>query len=309
MSEGIADATIARAPESLLRDHYDLRTSQSSPVDRGIDIRRLRQIDIDGHAGATTARWRQDVTAKLRKFVVQHHFAAKQFNICVHDTLAIFGELMKRALAAERPLVESDRFESVLDANVRLDWRRIGSERHGRAPLQIQYQPRRILQAFLDADQERHRFLAVDDAVIIGQCQIHHRADLDLAGDRDRAVLYLVHAENGGLRRVQDRRRHQRTIDAAIGNGEGAALHLVDLELAVARAPSEIGDALFDLGDRFAIAVAHHRHHQTLVGANSDADVIVILVDQIGAVDLGVGGWNILQRLHAGFGEKAHEAQ
>src|ERR1700732_5310843 len=70
---------------------------------------------------------------------------------------------------------------------------------------QIQHQPRRIFQAFLDANQERHRFLAVDDAVIVGQRQIHHRAYLDLASDRDRTILDLVHAENGGLRRVQDR--------------------------------------------------------------------------------------------------------
>src|SRR6266568_2183282 len=103
--------------------------------------------------------------------------------------------------------------------------------------LQIQHQPRRVFQALLDADQERHRFLAVDHAVIVGQRQIHHRADLDPAADRHRAFLDLVHAENGGLRRVQDRRRHQRTVDAAIGDGEGAALHLVDLELAVAKKP------------------------------------------------------------------------
>src|SRR5260370_3726305 len=60
---------------------------------------------------------------------------------------------------------------------------------------QIQHQPRRILQALLDTHQERHRVFAVDDAVIVGQRQIHHRAYLDLSTDRDRAILYLVHAE------------------------------------------------------------------------------------------------------------------
>src|ERR1700754_2113214 len=78
---------------------------------------------------------------------------------------------------------------------------------------EIEHQSRRIFEAFLDADQERHGFLAVDDAVIVGQRQIHHRAYLDLASDRDRAILDLVHAENSGLRRIQDRRRHQRAID------------------------------------------------------------------------------------------------
>src|SRR6266446_4319797 len=127
-------------------------------------------------------------------------------------------------------------------------------------PSQIQHQPRRILQAFLDAHQKRHRVLAIDDAVIVGQRQIHHRAYLDLAADRDRAILNLVHAEDAGLRRVQDRGRHQRAVDSAIGDGEGAALHLLDLELALARAPAEIGDALFDLGNRLLVAIAHHRN-------------------------------------------------
>src|SRR5713101_1843573 len=133
MAKGIAHAAITSTPERILRAHHDLGARRSSAVDCRIDIGRLRQIDIDGHAGAATARWRQHVAAKLRKFVVQHYFAAKQFNICVHDPLAVFGELMKRALGAERLLVESDRLESVLDANMRLDWRGIGSERHGRA--------------------------------------------------------------------------------------------------------------------------------------------------------------------------------
>src|SRR5438552_1317606 len=51
--------------------------------------------------------------------------------------------------------------------------------------LQIQHHPRRVFQTLLDADQVRHRLLAVDHAVIVGQRQIHHRPDLDLATDRD----------------------------------------------------------------------------------------------------------------------------
>ena len=35
--------------------------------------------------------------------------------------------------------------------------------------LQPQQKPARILDRFLDPDEEGHRFLAVDDAVIIGQ--------------------------------------------------------------------------------------------------------------------------------------------
>src|SRR5690606_26565890 len=54
--------------------------------------------------------------------------------------------------------------------------RKGGSEAPPSDCLKIEHQTLRILEAFLDAHQERHRFLAVDDPVIIGQRQIHHRA-------------------------------------------------------------------------------------------------------------------------------------
>src|SRR6267142_2628204 len=236
MAEGIANAAIARAPEGILWRQHDLGAGRLGLSNRRIDIRRFRHVDVDGHAGAAAAQGGQDVAAEFRKFVVQHHFAAKQLNIRVHDALAVVGEMMKRTFGVERLFVERDRFQSVLDANVGLNSRRICTKRHTCTPSQIQHQPRRIFQAFLDPHQESHGFLAVDHAVIVGQRQIHHRADLDLAADHHRTLLDLVHAQNAGLRRVEDRRRHQRAIDAAVGDGEGAALQLVDLELAVAGA-------------------------------------------------------------------------
>src|SRR5262252_8556538 len=136
-----------------------------------------------------------------------------------------------------------------------------------------------------------------------------HRPHLDPAGDRHRPFLDLVHAENAGLRRVEDRRRHQRAVDAAIGNGERAAQHFLDLERAVAGAAAEIGDGLLDLAQRFLIAVAHHRHDQAALRADRNADVTIIFVDDVGAVDLGIDRGNFLERLHAGAHEKSHEAE
>jgi hypothetical protein len=57
------------------------------------------------------------------------------------------------------------------------------------------------------------------------------------------------------------------------------------------------------------VGVAHDRHDEALVGADGDADVVVVLVDEVGAVDLGVDRRNFLQRLHAGLHEEAHEAE
>src|SRR4030095_17194161 len=79
-------------------------------------------------------------------------------------------------------------------------------------------------------------------------------------------------------------------VNAAVRDGERAALHLLYLTRPVAPAPPEIGNVLLDLRERFLVAVAHHRHDQALLGPDCDADVIVVLVDDVAAVDLGVDG-------------------
>src|SRR5690349_8041485 len=75
---------------------------------------------------------------------------------------------------------------------------------------EIQQEALRVFDAFLQADEEGDRFLAVDDPMIIAERQIHHWADLDLAVHHDRTVLSLVHAQDRGLRRIQDRGGQQR---------------------------------------------------------------------------------------------------
>ena len=59
-------------------------------------------------------------------------------------------------------------------------------------------------------------------------------------------------------------------------------------ELAVARLLAEVGDLLLDVGEAQRVGVAQHRHHQALLGADGHADVVVVLVDDVVAVDLGV---------------------
>ena len=103
----------------------------------------------------------------------------------------------------------------------------------------VEQYPGGLLDAFLDPHQESHCFAAVDNAVVVGEGDVHHRPDLDLVADGDRAPRDLVHAEDAGLRRVEDRRRHQRAVDAAIGDREGAAGEVLDRELPVARLAGE----------------------------------------------------------------------
>src|SRR5579859_5573126 len=182
----------------------------------------------------------------------------------------------------------------------------------GRRPspsLHVQQQALRIFQAFLDADQEGHGLAAVDHPVVVAERQIHHRTDLDLVADRDRALLGLVHAQDARLRRVQDRGRHERAVDAAVRDGEGAAGQFFHRQLAVARLLAIDADLLLDVGEAHQVRIAHDRHHEAALGADRNTDVVVVLVDQLVARDLGIDRRQFLQGGDAGLHEEGHEAE
>jgi hypothetical protein len=75
------------------------------------------------------------------------------------------------------------------------------------------------------------------------------------------------------------------------------------------RAQAQTTDFLFDLGNRHLVGIAHHRHDQALVGADSHADMAVVLVDDVGAIDLGIDRRDFFQRMADRLGEEAHEAE
>ena len=50
----------------------------------------------------------------------------------------------------------------------------------------------------------------------------------------------------------------------------------------------QLGDALLDAGEAQLVGVAQHRHHQPLLGADGHADVVVVVINDVGAVDAGV---------------------
>src|SRR5579883_2285536 len=177
------------------------------------------------------------------------------------------------------------------------------------ASLHIHQQPLGFLDALLDADEERHGLAAVDDAVVVGKREVHHRTCLDLVADHHRAHLDLVHAQDRRLRRVEDRRRHQRAVNAAIRDRERAAREILDGELAVARLAAELADPLPDICEPHLIRVADHRHDEALAGADGDADVVMVLVDDVVALDLRVDRRQFLERHDAGLDEERHEAQ
>src|SRR5262245_59761311 len=175
--------------------------------------------------------------------------------------------------------------------------------------LKIHYKTLGVLERFLDVNEEGDGLASANQAVVVGEREIHHRSRYDRAVTHDRALLDPVHAEDARLRRVQDRSREQGAVDAAIGNGERAALQLFERKLAAAGADAEIGHRRLDLGETHAIGVVQHRNDKAALGADGNADVIVVFVDDVLAVDLGIDGRNILQGLHGRLDEESHEAK
>lgn len=90
-----------------------------------------------------------------------------------------------------------------------------------------------ILHAVLDALQEQYGVLTVQQAMVVGQGQVHHRAGYDLVATDYWAVDNGVHTQNGRLGRVDDWSSHQRAKSTTVGNGEGAAIDIFKGEFAV----------------------------------------------------------------------------
>ena len=124
--------------------------------------------------------------------------------------------------------------------------------------------------------------------MVIGQRQVHHRTQDDLSVHAHGPLLDGVHAQDGTLGRIDDGRGQHRPVDAPVADREGAPLHLVRLEFAGLSARTEIGNGLFNLGEAHAVRIAQHGNHEALAAADGNADVEVMLVDDVRAPDLGI---------------------
>ena len=65
-----------------------------------------------------------------------------------------------------------------------------------RKRLKVEDEALGVLDGFLDAHEEGHGLFAVDQPVVVGEREIHHRPRHDLAVAHHGALLGTVHAEN-----------------------------------------------------------------------------------------------------------------
>src|SRR5262245_6999415 len=91
-----------------------------------------------------------------------------------------------------------------------------------------------LFDVLFDFDEEGDGFFAVYEAVVVAEGEVHHGADDDLVIQGDGALLNGVHAEDAALGGIENGGAEEAAVDAAITNGEDAALEVFDGEFAVA---------------------------------------------------------------------------
>src|SRR5439155_5151773 len=133
-----------------------------------------------------------------------------------------------------------------------------------------------------------NRFAAIYDSVVVGHRQVHHRADHHASFASDGAFLNRVHAEHAALGRIHNGRGEERAIDAAVADGESAALELIHFQFVLLSAAGEIANGQFDFGEAQALSTAQNRDDQTFAAADRDADVVEIVVHDIGLAHFGI---------------------
>src|SRR5215204_1756096 len=176
-------------------------------------------------------------------------------------------------------------------------------------PLAFQQQRLGVFDQFFDADQEANRLGAVYDTVVIGECEVHHGTNHDLAFDDDRALLDLVHPQYRNLGHGEDGRRDQRAEDATVGYGERTTAQIFEGQLALAGLCGQVCYALFDLREVLVVGVADDGDDEPLVRGDGHAYIVVLLEKELVPLQFGVDFRESLERPDGSLGEEAHEAE
>src|SRR5690606_6820004 len=114
---------------------------------------------------------------------------------------------------------------------------------------------------------------------------------------------------DGALGRVDDGGGHQGAKHTTVGDGEVAASQFIHGQLAVTALASHVFDGLLDVGQAHVVAIAQHRGHQPAGGRNGDADVEIVVVNDIVTVQPGVHFRIAFQGLHHRLDVEGHEAE
>ena len=124
--------------------------------------------------------------------------------------------------------------------------------------------------------------------MIVAEGEVRHRPNRDGIVDDDRTFFDRADAEDRHLRLIDDRHAELCPEGAWIRDRERAAGHLVGFQLFVPRAVRQIGDSAAQPEKVPFVSVPDHRHDQTPVERDRNADVDFLVVDDVVAVNRGV---------------------
>ena len=104
-----------------------------------------------------------------------------------------------------------------------------------------------IFDGLFDLHEEGDGFFAVDEAVVVAEGEIHHRAGDNLAVYYNGALLDFVHPEDAALGRVEDWGAQKRAVNAAVADRKDAAAEVVEGNFAVAGFGAKLNNTFFNL--------------------------------------------------------------
>ena len=150
--------------------------------------------------------------------------------------------------------------------------------------------------------------------MVVADAEMHHGADGDgivavFVGDDDGLLDDPADAHDRDLRLVDDRHAELGAEDSRVGDGEGATLDFVGLELLGASALAEIADGALQSDKAALLGVLDHGHDQSPVEGDGDAEVDGRVIADVVAFHRGVDDGELAQSVNGGAGEERGERE
>jgi hypothetical protein len=166
-----------------------------------------------------------------------------------------------------------------------------------------------VLDLVLDLGHELVARRTVDEPVVVPQREIRHRPDRYRLVDDDRTLFDRADAEDRHLRLVDDRHPELRAELPWIRDREGAALDVIRFQLLRARALGKVGDRAAEAEQVLLVGLFDHGNDEAAFKRHCDADVDVLAVDDVVAVERGIDDGKAPQRGDHGLGNERHIRQ
>ena len=131
---------------------------------------------------------------------------------------------------------------------------------------------------------------AVDEAVVVAERQVDDGADGDgvvavFVGDDHRLLGDAADAHDGGVGLIDDGQAEDGAELAGVGDGESRAFDFFGLELLVAGALAEVGDAALQSEEVEVAGVLEDGNDESPIERDGDADVDVAVIADVVAFE------------------------